>query len=80
MKNKVTIVRVYHDHDSSWQFFDAVSTNSNENVMLVSLQEILNTDSSINEVLHIDYGHYAEREGKNKQWTIYQFEEEKEDD
>lgn len=66
MNNKMTIVRVTHDHDDSWQFFDAVSTNSFENAMLVSLENILNTDSSISDVLHIGEGHRAEREEKNK--------------
>ena len=80
MNNKITIVRVTHDHYGSWQFFDAVSTNSFENAMLVSLENILNTDSSIREVLHIDEGHRAEREEKNKPWTISSFEEENEDD
>jgi len=80
MNNKMTIVRVTHDHDGSWQFFDAISTNSFENAMLVSLQNVLNTDSSISEVLHIDEGHFAEREEKSKPWTIHTFEEEIEDD
>jgi hypothetical protein len=80
MNNKVTIVKVTHDHDGSWQFFDAVSTNSFENAMLVSLKNILDTDSSIREVLYIDEGHRAEREDKNKPWTISSFEEENEND
>lgn len=80
MNNKLTIVRVTHDHDGSWQFFDAVSTNSFENAMLVSLKNILNIDSSISDVIHIDEGHRAQREEKNKPWTISSFEEEIEDE
>lgn len=80
MNNKMTIVRVTHDHDGFWQFFDAASTNSFENAMLVSLKNILDTDSSISEVIYIAEGHRAEREEKNKPWTISSFEEENEDD
>ena len=80
MKNKMTIVRTYHDHDGSWQFFDAVSTNSNENIMLVSLQEILDTDPSINEIINMEVGYFAEREEQHKQWSINPFEAESEDD
>ena len=80
MNNKMPIVRVTHDHDGSWQFFDAVSTNSFENAMLVSLKNIIDTDSSIIEVINIGEGHRAEREEKNKPWTISSFEEENEDD
>ncbi len=76
----MTIVRVYHDHDGSWQFFDAVSTNSNENIMLVSLQEILDTDSSINELLNMENGYFAEREEKNKKWNLNPLVEESEND
>jgi len=80
MNNKMIIVRVTHDHDGSWQFFDAVSTNSSENAMLVSLENILNTDPSISDVIHLDEGHRAEREEKNRPWTIYSLEEENEGD
>ena len=80
MINKMTIVRVWHDHDGSWQFFDAMSTNSFDNVMIVSLANILQNDSSISDVLYIEEGHRAEREEKNKPWTIHSFEEENEDE
>ena len=80
MINKMNIVRVTHDNDGYWQFFDADSTNAGENAMLVSLEDILSVDKTIKEVLHIDEGYRAEREEKNKPWTISSFEEEIEEE
>lgn len=57
-------------------FFDAVSTNAGENVMLVALENVLNIDPSISEVLKMNEGYYAERKEKNKSWIIYPYEEE----
>ena len=75
IKDGHPIVRVYNDEDGSWQFFDAVSTNSNENVMLVSMAEILETDNSLREILDMKSSHFASRADKSEKWIIDEFTE-----
>lgn len=78
MLKGLPIVRVYHGDDGYWQFFDAVSTNSNENVMLVAMGEVLKTDESLKEILGMDYSHMAYRSDKKQSWTIEEYTEEEE--
>ena len=69
MKNGHTIVRVYYD-DGDWQFFDALSTNSPDNAMIVALKEVLQIDPSINSILNLKPGHKAIRTDKDDKWLI----------
>ena len=78
MKKNFLITRAYHDDDNSWQFFDDVSTNSNENVMVVGLGEILEHDTTIAEILKTPTGHYATRKSIADKWTVLKSEQEKE--
>lgn len=78
MKNGLPVVRVYHGSDGYWQFFDAVSRNAGENVMLVSMEQVLKTDSTLKELLNMDASHFASRTDKNQNWTIEEYTEEEE--
>ncbi len=78
MKNGLTIVRVSHGDDGYWQFFDAVSTNSNENIMLVSMGSVLNMDESLQAILNMEPSHRASRESKNQDWIVEKYIEEEE--
>ncbi len=78
MKNGLPVVRVYHGSDGYWQFFDAVSTNAGENVMLVSMEQVLKTDDTLKSILNMDPSHFALRTDKNQSWTIEEYPEEEE--
>lgn len=78
MKNGLPVVRVYHGNDGYWQFFDAVSTNAGENVMLVSMEQVLKTDDTLKKILNMDPSHFASRTDKNQSWTIEEYTEEEE--
>ena len=78
MKENLLITRVYHDYDSSWQFFDEMSTNSNENIMVVGLGQILKSDTTIKDVLNIPAGYFASRKSKVDKWDIIKLKREEE--
>ncbi|MGZ3767187.1 MAG: hypothetical protein ACXVB0_22050 [Mucilaginibacter sp.] len=69
-------MKVYHFSDGNWQFSDRASTNSNENIMIISLGQILQIDKTIEKVLKIPESHCAERMENSTIWTISKFKEE----
>lgn len=70
INKKMLITRVYHNADGSWQFFDDVSTNSNENVMLVAFGQIIQRDSSLIKLLDMPFSHFAHRKAADEDWKI----------
>jgi hypothetical protein len=74
------ITRIYHSSDNYLSFMDDYSTNSNENIMLVSLGEVLKKDNSIKDAINIPIGHYAYRTNLNDKWIIETYVEEDDDD
>lgn len=74
------ITRIYHSSDNYLSFMDDYSTNSNENIMIVSLGNILKKDNSIKAVINIPIGHCAYRTNLNNKWTIEKYVEEDDDD
>jgi len=68
--NKYSIVkRVVRDIEGDWQFLDGNDV-SEQNARVVSLQDILNLDSSLIEILNIPVGSVAIRDDKNKEWIL----------
>ncbi len=78
MNNHYLITRVYHHNDGSWQLFDDISTNSNANIMIVGLKEIIEEDNSIKNILNLPEGKMASRINKNDTWKVQDNKEEKE--
>jgi len=75
INKQILITRVYHDEDGSWQFFDDLSTNSNENIMIVRFGHIVQRDSSVINLLSMPASHFAQRKSANEAWEISQFKE-----
>lgn len=75
INNKMLITRVYHNTDGSWQFFDDVSTNANENIMVVGFGQIVQRDSSIIKLLDLPPSYLAHRKTANENWKIDLFKE-----
>ena len=73
------VTRIYHSSDNYLSFMDDHSTNSNENIMLVSLGEVLKKDNSIKYAINIPIGHCAYRANLNDKWIIETYVE-KDDD
>jgi hypothetical protein len=67
--NGEPILYVYHNEDGDWQFH-----NSNEpgfeDAKLVSLEEIIKRDHSINKLFNLEFGWCAWRKNINDEWEI----------
>jgi hypothetical protein len=74
MIDKMPILEVYHDDDeeggSYWQFHCGNGDYSMENMLLVTMQSIINLDSSLKELLVYPVGTVAKRETVNSKWEI----------
>jgi hypothetical protein len=65
-----SILRVTHDKDDhSWQFL-TLHTPDETDAIVVSLEEIVNLDDSINQLSNLPVGWHAWRESKDEPWTI----------
>jgi hypothetical protein len=69
MKNKSPIVYVTLHDDGCWEFYSKETITESE-IMIVSLQEIINVDASIKEILNLQVGFYAMRKDKSEEWQI----------
>jgi hypothetical protein len=66
LEEKKPIVRVVHDEDGDWQFL--TGDQLLEDARIVSLEEIINRDATINDVFNLDYGQEAERKFIGDRW------------
>ena len=62
------ITNVVHDHEGDWQFFSKDEEPSEENGRIVSLGEILEMDSTIDEILWLPKGMEAWRNSSGDKW------------
>lgn len=70
MTENEQITKVYHGIDDSFDFFDKYLINSNENIMPVSFQKILEQDPGVSTTINIPQGYCASRETTNDKWII----------
>jgi len=68
LENQKTILRVVHDEDGDWQFLtdDDLIT---EDMRIVTLEQIVLRDNTLNQVFDLDYGEEAERKSIGGEWT-----------
>jgi hypothetical protein len=68
IKKESPILSVWHDADDGmWQFLDGTDVNE-EDAMIVSLENIVNIDNSVNEVSDLPLGWVAWREKQDFTW------------
>jgi hypothetical protein len=70
LDNGSPILFVNHYDDGFWEFLGSEENLSDEDFKVVSLEEILNIDSSITEISDLPYERRAYRETKNDTWNI----------
>ena len=80
MIDNVLITRIYHSSDDYLSFMDDYSTNSNENIMVVSLENILKKDESIKSAINLPIGYCAHRKSLIDNWTIERYTEEEDEE
>ena len=74
IEDRSEIIYVAHDKDGDWQFFSKEDASEQE-ARLVSMDEILELDTSVKEILWIPEGTEAWREGIGKKWVTKIFSE-----
>jgi len=62
------VLLVVHDNDNEWQFLPNESVTE-EDIMIISLENIIKIDPTLEEILWIPEGTEAVREDTGKDWT-----------
>ncbi|MFA6152221.1 MAG: DUF4262 domain-containing protein [Chitinophagaceae bacterium] len=62
-----TILKVVHDEEGEWQFLTGGEISMDDAAM-VSLEQLVLKDPTINDLFDLDYGQEAERKSINDQW------------
>lgn len=70
LKDKNPIIYVVHDEDGEWQFLGEQNITQ-EDIMIVSLKNILDYDLSIQNILKLENGFEATRRCQNCDWIIH---------
>ena len=68
------LVVSHYEEDHSWGFFCG-TTDKSEDLMLVSMSEVLNVNPDLENIADLPPGWSAERSAKDKEWRIYKDEE-----
>lgn len=62
-----TVLYVYHNEDGDWQFHTSLDPQS-EDARIVTFENIIQTDPTLNEIFHLQFGWWAWRESKEDGW------------
>jgi len=68
------ILWVYHNEDGDWQFHSEENPNL-DNAKLVSLESLVQMDSTLNEIYYLNFGQSAKRETAKSEWKVIENEE-----
>ncbi len=77
LEEQKPILRVVHDNDGDWQFL--TGDQMPEDIKIVALEEMIKSDSTLNEVFNLEYGHEAERDFIGGEWTSNKMEYDEEE-
>jgi hypothetical protein len=69
MKNGSPVTEVYYDDDGDWQFFGTEECGEDDAVV-ISVQQIIDSDSTLADLPDLKKGQKACRTGKNADWEI----------
>ena len=69
VEKKSPVLSVYHDLDDDWQFIGPEAVTE-EDAMVISLEQILIIDPSVEETLKIGLGFSAHRKSKTDKWKV----------
>lgn len=70
------IVHVVHDYDGDWQFL--TGDQSENDIKLVALKQLVGRDNTLNDVFDLDYGEEAIRDSVGGEWERNYFDENEE--
>ena len=72
INNNFPIIRVIHDEDGDWQFLGDEENLTEDDAVVISIEELLSIDKSVKEVLNMPIEKQAMR--INKESSLYYFE------
>lgn len=76
LNNERPILFVSHDtEDSNWQFLCGQDDHSDENIRIISLRQVVDLDSSVNDLWEMPLGICAEREKVGNGWQPFKMKE-----
>ena len=70
VENNVSISYIVQDENGDWQFLNLEEDLTEDNARLLSLEEVIELDNSIEKVLNMDMGYYAIKTESTNSWTI----------
>lgn len=71
LNNNSPILYVYHyEEDGAWKFLGMETDINDDDYRVLSLEEIINIDSSVLKIISIKMGYYAKRESREAEWII----------
>jgi hypothetical protein len=71
IKEQSPIVCVLHDEDGDWQFLGREGNLTEDDAMVVSLDEMIQFDRTLSEVVDLPVGKQALRTNKGEPWHVY---------
>lgn len=74
------ILTVLHDHDGDWVFLDDGDNGDPARMIVVALEQVISTDSSVLEVADLAYGQGAERTAPGNTWQRFEMESDAEEE
>lgn len=76
INNNSPIIRVIHEKDGDWQFLGKEENLSESDAFVLSLEEILCLDNTLQDVLHFPLGKQAYRTSPKGNWIVCDIEDE----
>ena len=65
---------VVHDFEGDWQILDSWELDEDQ-MKVISMEEAISLDDTINEILDLPIGVYAEKGNNSEVWEFYKLEE-----
>ncbi len=66
-----SVLYVSHDNDGDWQFLCGQDNHSEENAKVISLKNVVELDSTLNELFEMPLGVGAARTAIGEQWKPF---------
>ena len=76
INNNSPIIRVIHEKDGAWQFLGKEENLSESDAFVLSLEEILCLDNTLQDVLSLPLGKQAYRTSPKDNWIVCDIEDE----
>ena len=70
-KNRPILFVSHESNDGSWQFLCGENDHSEENIRIISIEEAIKLDSTLNELYEMPEGFGAERKEVGKKWKPF---------